>query len=316
MVENPQAGADDVRTQLRARLVGELRAGLVERALSLPLGSQEALTRVANLCHLRGASMSEIARISALDEGFAATLLRLSNSAASASRTPISDLTTAVTRLGTRMVGMLAVALPAMRLLAMPEDELADVRKEIHRHTIRVGVICQELAPPSIHKETALTAGLVHNVGLGILSLYARAGLRRALGVSGEGVDFAALEREIFGFTHAELGGIVAKAWNFPEYLVLAIQEHDSPVPESPLGALVHVSDQLVRECGYGIEPVGEIPQSVARRAGVIPEDARARTVALLHRGADLDAGIDEPGAADHQGLQMLRALDELDLAA
>jgi hypothetical protein len=186
----------------------------------------------------------------------------------------------------------------------------------MHRHAIRVGVICQELSPPSIHRETALTAGIVHNLGLGLLSLYARSGLRRVLAVATPGSDFAALERETFGFTHAELGRVVATAWNFPDYLVQAIAEHDSPMPESPLGALVHVSDLLVRECGYGAEPPREISPSVARRVGIIVDDARARAQELLHRSADIEVDGGQPDDDDHPGVRMIRALDTLELAS
>jgi HD-like signal output (HDOD) protein len=254
--------------------------------------------------------------MAAADPSFAATLLRIANSAASASRYPIADLQTAVTRLGTRMVGMLAVAAPTLRLLAAPEDELSDVRREIHRHSIRVGVVAREIAPGSIHAETALAAGLVHNVGLGVLSLYAPVGLRRTLAASAPGLPLWALEREVFGFSHAELGGLLAREWRYPDFLVGAIEEHDAEEPASPLAALVQVADLLVRESGVGIEPPMEIRPEVARMARLVPEQAYQRTRWLLSVGSD--GGQEEQTLRPDElsAVQLIRAFDQLERAA
>ncbi len=237
----------DIGAELRARLARELRDGFVSRAVALPLGSQEALARVAYLCRLQGSTRAEIARAAAADASFAAALLRISNSAASAGRYPITNLPAAVTRLGTRMVRMLAVAAPTLRLLAAEDDGLVAVRREIHRHSIRVGVLARELAPPSIYAETALAAGLVHNVGLGVLSLYGEVGLRRTIELATPERPFGDIEPDVFGFTHAELGGVLGRAWKYPDALVIAIGDHDREMPSTPLAALVAVADLLVR---------------------------------------------------------------------
>ena len=60
----------------------ELEVRLVSSALSLPLGNQAALARVARLCTSANATTQGIALEAARDESFAALLLRLANSAA------------------------------------------------------------------------------------------------------------------------------------------------------------------------------------------------------------------------------------------
>ena len=64
VLNDPSAvtGAGDIGAELRERLARELRDGFVSRAIALPLGSQEALARVAYLCRLRGSTRNEIAR--------------------------------------------------------------------------------------------------------------------------------------------------------------------------------------------------------------------------------------------------------------
>ena len=302
--------------ELRARLSRELRDSLVEKAVTLPMGSQPALVRVASLCQYGASSVARIATAAAADPSFAATLLRIANSAASAPRWRVENLPAAITRLGTRMVGTLAVAAPTLRLLRAPDDELNVARREIHRHAIRVGVVARELSPPSIHPETALAAGLVHNLGLGVLSLYAKVGLRRAIELAAEGTPLSETEPEIFGFTHAELGGMLAREWSYPEFLVVAIEEHDSPEPSSPLAALVQVADLLVRESGIGVEPPLEIDPAVARHARLIIYDARARAEALLTLDPGDDSAVVQARPDDLSGARLIKVLEELQAVA
>jgi HD-like signal output (HDOD) protein len=291
-----------------------LRDELVERTVSRPLGAP-TLVRLARLCQLRGASVAQIARLAAADPDFTASLLRIASTAPPGRPGPVADLPAAVARLGTRMVGMLAFAAPALRLLDAPEDELWEVRREIHRHAIRVGVVAREITPGSIQPEIALAAGLVHNVGLGMLSLDAPVGLRRALAAAAPGLPLWALEQEVFGFGHAELGGRLAREWRYPDYLVAAIEEHDAEMPSSPLAALIQVADLLVRERGVGVEPAMDIDPAVARMARIVPEQASARTRWLL--------AVDRGGARDRElrpdelsAVQLIRAFDRLERAA
>jgi HD-like signal output (HDOD) protein len=259
--------------------------------------------------------VAQIARLAAADPGFAASLLRIASTSPPGRPGPVPDLPAAVARLGTRMVGMLAFAAPALRLLDAPDDELWEVRREIHRHAIRVGVVAREITPGSIQPEIALAAGLVHNVGLGMLSLDAPVGLRRALAAAAPGLPLWALEQEVFGFRHAELGGRLARQWRYPDYLVAAIEEHDAEMPSSPLAALIQVADLLVRERGVGVEPVMEIDPAVARMARLVPEQAYARTRWLL--------AVDRGGARDRElrpdelsAVRLIRAFDRLERAA
>src|ERR671937_1007386 len=139
----------------------DTRARLLERAASLPLSNAAALVRLSQLCDSPSASASGIALEAARDEGFAALLLKLANSAYYASASRVADLATAVARLGLRTVAGLAIASPGLRLLNGPRDELAAARRELHRHAVRVGLAARMLAPAGIDSEHALAAGVL-----------------------------------------------------------------------------------------------------------------------------------------------------------
>lgn len=275
-------GSSGPLDELRVRLITELRERLLEQALSLPLGNQAALGRVAELCRTETATAQEIAGTASLDEGLATTLLRVANSAALGGAAHIDDLPTAVTRLGFRFVECLALSAPCLRLLAAPSDGLEDARLALHQHAVRTGVLARAIAPGGIHPDRALSAGLVHNLGLSILSLHARSGFRKLLDAASEGEQFPEVERRLFGFTHAELGALLARQWSFPDSIVMAIEGHDAPTPPSQLAALVQVADLLVREAGWGVEPPAPVSQAAATAAGVDLAEARASAATTL----------------------------------
>jgi HD-like signal output (HDOD) protein len=271
--------------ELRLRLVHELRDRLVDQAISMPLGNQPALSRVAELCRNPGTSAAVVAAEAALDEGFAATILRVANSAAVAGISKVEDLATAVTRLGLGFVECLAVSAPSLRLLATPSDALSPARVELHRHAVRTGVLSRALATDGVGPDHALAAGLVHNLGLSVLSIHARSGFKRLLDAAEIGEQLPEAELRLFGFTHAELGGLLAESWSFPDSLVRAIREHADDLPSTQLAALVQTADRLVRSAGIGIEPPVDPSPAVASTAGLDLEDAREVAARLIGPG-------------------------------
>jgi HD-like signal output (HDOD) protein len=237
----------------------EFREELIARALSLPLGDLAALGRVSQLCERLSATPQDVALEASRDESFAALLLRLANSADSASVRRIADLPTAINRLGFRRVKALAVAAPGLRLLQGPPDGLEDARHELHRHAIRVGLGARLLAPLGVDRDRALIAGILHNLGLNVIALFAPEEFRYLLAATSRGEQFWQAEDSIFGFSHAELGAMLAERWSYPTELVIAIRDHDSPDPQTPLAAAVQVADLLVRSHGVGVEPPREL---------------------------------------------------------
>jgi len=262
------ASADDVRS----RLVAELREQLLRQGEGLPLRNHAALGRVVTLCRDPNGSARGIALEAARDEAYAALLLRAANSAYSASVSRIGTLTQAIARLGFELVQGLAImsmGTPAFNLAPLASDERADVLREIHRHSVRTGLVARTLAPSGIDPELALTGGLLHNLGLTVCVLFAPKAFHQIQTAAARGEQLAATEEDVLGFTHAALGGMLADRWSYPAGLVLAIQEHDAEKPSTPLAALIQVSDLAVRAVGIGVEPPRPVSPAVAKKASV-----------------------------------------------
>lgn len=265
--DRPPPSAD----ALRRRLVADLRDRLLDRAESLPLRNHVALARVVTLCRDPSGSARGIALEAARDEAFAALLLRAANSAYSASVSRIGTLTQAIARLGFELVqglAIMAMGAPPYGFSRLVSDERGAVLREIHRHSVRTGLVARALAPHEVDPELALTAGLLHNLGLTVCVLFAPKAFRQIEAASTHGQPLAAAEREVLGFTHAELGGMLAERWSYPSGLVQAIEEHDGE-PSAPLSAVIQVADLAVRAVGIGVEPPAPVPPAVAARAGV-----------------------------------------------
>ncbi len=232
-----------------------LKERLVEQALALPLGDRGALMRVASLCGDPEVAPDEIALQAARDEAFSALLLKIANSTWSASRQPIAGLTHAIVRLGTSLVQGIAFAAPGLRLLESPSDGLGPARRELHRHAVRVGIVARALATDNVTSEQALAAGLVHNLGLNVLSVIAPETFRELVAAGERGQWLAEAEEALLGFTHADLGAAIAEQWGYPPALTCAIRDHDHDDPVAPVTVAVQLADLLARERGVGVEP-------------------------------------------------------------
>jgi HDOD domain len=95
----------------------------------------------------------------------------------------------------------------------------------------------------------------VHNLGLNVLSMAAPDVFGVIVAGAQAGIPIAQIEEDRLGFTHAELGGLVAERWSYPLSLVCAIRDHDVAEPATALARLVRLGDLLARESGAGIEP-------------------------------------------------------------
>jgi putative nucleotidyltransferase with HDIG domain len=128
-----------------------------------------------------------------------------------------------------------------------------------------------------LNPETAFTAGLFHDVGLAALAFGAPQQLAEAQAAAGTG-DLLAAERALLGFDHALLGGKVARQWNFPLDIELAIRHHHSAANGSGEAlVLVTRAAALLSVAADGEEPdvAAYLPQPLLVALGLDPEQMR-----------------------------------------
>lgn len=274
------------REAMRAHLVERLRERLVLQVIAMPQSDPLALGHVREVCDDPEASLDLVAAAVADNPGLAALLLRLANSAAFGGTTKISDLSSAVIRLGRAMVRNLTFVLPAMDLLRAPDDGLHQARVQLQRHAIRVGLVARSLARPDASADAALAAGVLHDLGTSALSVHAPVGFRRVVDGVAEGRDLLELERRVFGFDHTEFGYALALAWSYPEPLATVIRDHELDEPPDRLTATVRVADALVCEHGEGIETPGHDLGPALALLGITRDEAEETAAAILEVAA------------------------------
>lgn len=174
----------------------------------------------------------EVIEVASLDAGLTARLISMANSAAHAPEEPIATLDGAMLRLGAGTVLSVSVASAVRRRLEIPLPAYGLGEGEIWRHSVAAS-----LAVEGLQSKTAVrfpteagTAALLHDFGKLVLSqhldeeghgLFVRA--REA------GLGVVQAELELLETTHAEVGGLIARAWSLPESLALAIECHHDP---------------------------------------------------------------------------------------
>jgi HD-like signal output (HDOD) protein len=194
--------------------------------------------------------MPEVAEIVSRNTSLTARILQLVNSPLFGLRRSVSQINEAVVLLGAERLRQLALGFDAFRAFegAISPDVL-DL--EAHQaHANAVAELAVKIARAD-RASTAFAAGLLHDIGY--LVLAARAGRDlaqlRAHEATSPGFE---IQRRVWGFTHAEVGGYLLGMWGVPLNLVEAVARHHSPNLNDgrtlTLTAVIHVADALVHE--------------------------------------------------------------------
>jgi putative nucleotidyltransferase with HDIG domain len=152
-------------------------------------------------------------------------------------------------------------------------------------HSFRTAVAARLLAKWSsfdfgIDADSAYTCGLVHDVGKILLLTSQPNKFAAALRASRDrSVPLAKMEQELFGFSHAQVGGMLAARWRLaPELQAAVLEHHNEGAPTGwRRGFLVHAANTLAH-------------QATAQASGWIGDLANEETLgALLLAPAQLD---------------------------
>jgi HD-like signal output (HDOD) protein len=213
-----------------------------ERALRLPC-SPAILPRLTAVLMDPDSSAEDIADVIKVDTALAASTLRLANSAYFSSGGPAETISQAVVRLGQReLYRLAALALVSRWEASSSRGEPGD----FCRHALCTALAAEVLAETSerVDPQTAYTAGLVCDFGK-LAIAHACVAFFPAIRThcATRGGTWSQAEREVLGYTHAEVGARLLKAWCFPEVLTIATEfcERPADAPENALALLAHL---------------------------------------------------------------------------
>ncbi|GFM37189.1 HDOD domain-containing protein [Desulfovibrio psychrotolerans] len=194
-------------------------------------------------------SADDVARIVSNDVELTAKLLKLVNSPFYGLLVTVEDVAHAIALVGVTEVSNLALGISAITVFKDIPPELMDV-KTFWKHSVSCGVFSKLIASRmgGLKADRFFTAGLLHDVGrLIIMKKLPYASVQTLLYARENMLPLAEAERDILGFDHAEVGGMLLAEWKFPAGLVDTVRWHHAPASaQDPLAAsVVQLADNL-----------------------------------------------------------------------
>jgi len=256
------SGHADAQTQLRAGNIThqflskpcdpQLLQNLIARAITLRehLGNDNLkqivfeIGSLPSLPALYGEIMDEInssdpsvARVGEIikkDVGISAKVLQFVNSAYMGVRHEISDVVHAATLLGLEHVKGIVLMVGVFSQFAEKSVAKNFSLDALWGHSSKVGEFAMRIAEDQTEErrvaDDAFTSGLLHDIGQLILGSKMSDKFGEAMARAREQqIPLSEAEKDIFGATHAAVGGYLLDLWGLPDPIVEAITFHDYP---------------------------------------------------------------------------------------
>lgn len=173
----------------------------------------EIVVRVRQAVNDDEVNLGNVVKIIQLDPSLTARLVQIANSPLYRSRQPVENCLMAVNRLGLKTTRDLVTCLVLNNVFNSENKLLANKVKMLWQHSCHVAAIASTIAKvtPNLHEDTALLAGLLHDIGV-LPVLHYAAEFPDVL-ASDEKLNF------VIKSLRASLGKEILKAWNFDSAL-------------------------------------------------------------------------------------------------
>ena len=178
--------------------------------------------------------ISEIARKISLDPVLTADLLRLVNSAYFHLPHRISNIPQATTLVGMRGVRNLLYTNSSRKILDTRYKENRSLWNHLHQTALYSFYLARAIRLSREQHDDAYVAGLLHDIGLIVISNpHPDLAEKIRIFCAEKNVPRRVIENFSYGLNHADVGGLIAQKWNFPDQLVEGIKYHHEPLRAS-----------------------------------------------------------------------------------
>lgn len=207
------------------------------------------------------------ARIGALlanDPALSLKVLKTVNSPAFGLRQTITKVDQAVSLLGMNEISAIVLSATIVKSIPTPPGHRRiDVRK-FWEHSMATALFTRMLGSyahrfPAPQLDQLFLAGLVHDVGkLAMYHNFTGDYVKTLDKCKADKSTIMVAEQSVFGFTHQDIGALIADEWGFDRNLVKALEMHNTPddldISDDSFitVALVHVADVLAHALRLG----------------------------------------------------------------
>ncbi len=230
------------------------------------------------------------------DQAVTGQVLKLCNSSFFGLSRKVTSLNDAMRCLGTIKVLQLVMSFHTNNMLSSEQHGYGLEPGVLWKHSVAVALASSLFAQRLRLPDAGLvfTAGLLHDIGKVILNEYVAEDFAEIVRrVTENHMSFVEAEQEVLGFSHEEVGGMIAERWKLPPAIVRCIRFHHVPSavdPPDPLVDTVYLANCVCLLLGIGLGEDGlcyRADPTVLERCGLCENDLEsvgAQTVIDLER--------------------------------
>lgn len=257
---------------------------LVNSTIDLPT-MPEVLLKLNEIMAKPDTSAAEVAKVVSADPAVSANILRIVNSAYYGLQVRVSSVSLAISVMGFNMTKKVALKAAVFSSFGKSREKIQHFDPSAFwKHAVYTGVAARTMSQNSkqfgdMHPEDAYIAGLLHDIGKIIMMEKSTPQYLAMLRKSAQsGRSESEGELEDFGYTHADVGSVLAIKWSLPEDLAIAIRYHHAPARDPfhrSLSSLIHLADQLAWRAQMPSTlgtTIGPLDHGVYDELGISPE--------------------------------------------
>ncbi len=227
----------------------------VVKLISLP----EIYIRVSQALEDENHNAKQLGDIIGHDPALTARILRIVNSAYYSLTNQVELVSRAVSVIGEDDLRNLVLATSAVDTFKRIPNQLVDIDL-FWRHSVHTGIVARLLSKYCniLHGERLFVAGMLHDIGKLVLYFkepeLSQQVLLKAADTDGQLYN---AEKEIIGFTHADVGAALIDAWKLSDTLKEVIAHHHTPLNAKEYRietAIVHIANCIVNAIGPDVE--------------------------------------------------------------
>ncbi len=174
--------------------------------------------------------LADVATILQQDVAMCAKVLQLVNSSFLGLGRRVTSVRDAVVYLGARTLKQLVLSVEAFRVFPNLPALCGLSVEMIQGHSLFVAQIAHRFAGSRSMADDAMAAGMLHDLGLLVLTAKAPKHLEQAVALAKQNkIPLFVAETELFKLTHAEIGAYLLGLWGLPAVLVNAVASHHAP---------------------------------------------------------------------------------------
>jgi len=218
------------------------------------------VTKLNNLIADNESTMKDFEEVIKTDPILVSRLLRLVNSPFYGLAQNVNSISRAVAFLGMKNLHNLAVTDALRNIFTAPQKQSIFSKERLWQHSAAVSICSKMVAERifGINGDDALLCGILHDFGLLVEEQVAHERFIEICEKCKDSVQLVALEQEILGTDHCEIGSLLTKSWNMPLTIQEAIGNHHSLLddiePASHAGIL-QIAEFLAGQLGHSTLP-------------------------------------------------------------